>query len=373
MTSEILKDVCRRVTGYAEYTCEFDNKDYNKGRLAILQYKGRVNFISFSDNNASGRNSSFQSFPTAIVRYYQEKNKNKRIFFYFLPTSGNYKTSYFNFMYRLMKTAGVDFLNEKEFLKNSIFPFSTVEDIIASRNLNKIKNKSNNSTYLTRNSENAIQIYGKTYGANKKETTLLCIAISRIADMPVELYQICEQNLSILPKPDLDTIEKLGNIKMITTNLTLERKQFEQEDSIRSITYIYNLFSKLGDKKCAFCDCDTPRLIHGAHIWPVKDIKKEHNLSQQEKVEHAIDGNNGIWLCPNHHKEFDLNLIMISKDGKLKIKSDLKENVKKHILDTIIRSQLPGFIINSQFIEYITKRNKSIDESQYRFLDSKPN
>lgn len=365
MTSEILKDICRRVTGHLEYTCEFDDKDYNKGRLAILLYQGRVNFISFSDNNASGRNSSFQSFPTTIVRYYQEKNKDKRIFFYFLPTSGNYETPYFSFMYRLMKTAGVEFLNAREFLRNSISPFSTIEDIIASRKINKIKNKSNNSTYLTRNSDNIIQIYGKTYGANKKETTLFCIAISRIADIPIELYQICEKNLTILPKPDLEVIGSLGNIKIIPTNLTLERKQFEREDSIRSITYIYNLLSKLGDKKCAFCDCDTARLIHGAHIWSVEDIKKEHNLSQQEKLKRAIDGNNGIWLCPNHHKLFDLNTIMISKDGKLKIKSDLKENVKKYILKVTTRSQLQNNVLNPQFIEYVIKRNKFLKESQY--------
>jgi hypothetical protein len=356
------------VTGCTEYTCEFDGKDYNKGRLAILLYNGRVNFISFSDNNASGRNSSFQSFPTAIVRYYQEKNKDKKIFFYFLPTSGNYTTPYFNFMYRLMKTAGVEFLNEKEFLKNSIFPFSAVEDIIVNRNMNKIKNKSNNSTYLTRNSDNIIQIYGKTYGANKKESTLLCIAISRIADTSVELYQICEQNLSILPKPDLEVIERLGNIKIITTNLTLERKEFEHNDSIRSIIYIYNLLSKLGDKSCAFCDCGNPRLIHGAHIWSVEDIKKESNLNQKEKLKHAIDGDNGIWLCPNHHKMFDLNLLMISIEGKLKIKSDLKEDLKKYIAQITTRNQLSKEILTQKFIEYLEKRNSSIQESQYHLL-----
>lgn len=357
------------MTGCAEYTCDFDDTGYNKGRLAVLLYEGRINFISFSDNNASGRNSSFQSFPTAIVRYYQEENKDKKIFFYFLPTSGNYETPYFNFMYRLMKTAGVAFLNEKEFLKSQISPFSTIEDIIASRKINKIKNRSNNSTYLTRNSDNTIQIYGKTYGANKKETTIFCIAISKIADTSIELYQICEKNLTILPKPDLEVIGNLGNIKIIRTNLTLERKQFEQENSIRSITYIYNLLSKLGDKKCVFCDCDTPRLIIGAHIWPVEKIKKEHSISQQEKLKHAINGDNGIWLCPNHHKVFDLNFILISEDGKLKIKSDLSKKIKEDIINTITRSQLPKEIVTPKFIEYIKRRNNNLIETQYHLLE----
>ena len=50
LTPEILKDVCERVTGSADYTCEFDDTGYNKGRLAIIEYKGRTNFISFSED-----------------------------------------------------------------------------------------------------------------------------------------------------------------------------------------------------------------------------------------------------------------------------------------------------------------------------------
>ena len=169
--------------------------------MATIEYGGTITYVSFSESKIRSRNSSFQSFPTALVRYYQEANNNKRICFYFLPSSGNFETGYFIFMYRLMKTAGVEFLNEDEHLTNRISPFTTVEDIINNRNLNRERNRSNNSTFLTQSSDNKIQLYGKTYGANKYETTLLCIALSEITTTQIELYQICEQDLKILPAP----------------------------------------------------------------------------------------------------------------------------------------------------------------------------
>ncbi len=367
LTTKILKDVCKRITGHSEYTCEFDNTGYNKGRLATLKYKGKINFISFSENKASGRNSSFQSFPTAIVRYYEERNPKKKLFFYFLPTSGNYETPYFTFMYRLIKTAGAEFLNE-EFLTKPIYPFATVEDIIASRDVNKGRNRSNNSTFLTRNSDDSIQIYGKTYGANKKETTILCIALSRITDATINLHQISEKSLSILPKPDLAVIQKLGNIKTYITNQTMERREFEQDDSLRSITYIFNLFVKFGDKKCAFCKCDIPQLVQGAHIWPVAKIKKEPNMSPQKKLKHAINGDNGIWLCQNHHKMLDLDLLKIAQDGKLKVKSGLKKKSVQYIKGMTPITELPKEIVTPNFVEYLEKRNEHLQDSNYCLL-----
>lgn len=375
LTDIILKDVCKKITGHTEYTCEFDNTGYNKGRLAVLKYKGVINFISFSENKASfsenkafGRNSSFQSFPTAMVRYYEEKSPKKRIFFYFLPTSGNYETPYFNFMYRLIKTAGAEFLNEKEFLKKPIYPFTTVEDIITNRDVNKGRNRSNNSTFLTRNSDNSVHLYGKTYGANKKETTILCIALSKITDATITLHQISEKNLSILPQPDLAVIKKLGNIETLKTNMTMERREFEQDNSLRSITYTFNLFVKTGNKKCAFCRCDIPQLIQGAHIWTVAEIKKEHGMSIREKIEHAISGENGIWLCQNHHKMLDLNLLKISLDGKLNVISDLEEKSMQYIKNITSITKLPKEIITLTFVKYLKKRNELLEDSIYCLL-----
>ncbi|WP_332912107.1 hypothetical protein [Algoriphagus boritolerans] len=130
----------------------------------------------------------------------------------------------------------------------SINPFNSVSDIIVQRDFNRGKNKGNASSYVTIDENGILQIFGKTYGANKYETTLLCLAIYAISSQPMELYEIQEKELIKLPKDARNVILSLG-IKVITSNLILEREEFENNDSLRSPTYIYNLLEKLGDKK----------------------------------------------------------------------------------------------------------------------------
>lgn len=356
LTPKILKEVCELVTGCTKYTCDFVDEGYNKGRLATIEYSGTTTHVSFSETGKiKGRNYFFQSLTTALVRHYLDTKANKRICFYFLPFSGNAETRYFMFMYRLMATAGVEFLNADNFLKQKICPFTTVDDITATRDVSKSSNKSNNSTYLTRSSKGITQIYGKTYGANKKETTLLCIAVSHLAPQ-VELYEICEQELSELPKPDLEAIHNLDNVKIIPTDSTMERNEFEKRDSLRSPRFIYNLLNKLGPKKCALCGCEIPELVEGAHIWNVADIKRAPDLSMEKRIECATDGDNGIWLCENHHKMLDEDLLKINLFGIINCKPSLEEKSKNYIINTTPITQLTSTIFTTGFATYLQNR-----------------
>lgn len=368
LPKKILKDVCERITGRTDYSVQFVD-DVNDGRLATLEYKDTINYISFSESNTvQGRNYFFQSFPTALVKFHQEANHNKKIFFYFLAFDGKIETSYFTFMYRLMKTAGTNFLNEDEHLAKPIVPFNSVADIIAQRDLNRGKNRGNLSTYVTTDEDNTLQIFGKTYGANKYETTLLCLAIHEITDNPIELYEIQEGNLRKLPKDARDVIIKLG-ITVITSDLIIERdKEAYENDSLRSPTYILNLLKKLGDKKCSLCDCEIPQIIHGAHIYPVATIKKVTNINQDKKLRLAIDGDNGVWLCNNHHKLFDLNILYIASDGRLKQKRKIELKHEDYIKGITTDRQLHTDILTPTFIDYLDKRNKNLDAKEYSFV-----
>jgi hypothetical protein len=369
LTPTILEDVCLRVTGQSNYTVAFDNSGYNKGRLAIIEFQGAISYVSFSEAEIRARNSSFQSFPSALVSYHKEQNPNKRICFYFLPSTGNIETAYFIFMYRLMKTARTEFLNETDYLTTPIAPFSTVEDIIVHKDSIRGRNRGNISTYLTRNSEGTLQIYGKTYGANKYETTLLCLAISEITTSNTELYEIQEGNLRKLPRSAREVIDAIDKITIITSDLMLERKEYEDNDSLRSPTFTYNLLEKLGNKKCALCECEIPQLIQSAHIWPVDSIKRTNNINQEQKLQSALDGDNGIWLCNNHHKLFDINLLLINKDGRIKYKSNIRQTDGNYIRDVTINYQIRQEILTSNFIQYLEKRNSLINERDYSFIE----
>lgn len=357
LTPEILSDVCKLVTGQVEYTYDFVD-EVNVGRLATIEYRETITYVSFSETgDIRGRNSSFQSFPSALVRYYKDPKPSKRICFYFLPSPGHFETSYFIFMYRLMVTSGVELLNADKFLTQDIHPFNAIDDVIAARNNNKTRNSGNSPTYLTRSSSSVAQIYGKTYGANKKETTLLCIALSHIETrIQIELYQILEQTLSVLPKPDLEVIQSLGKVKVIPTDLTMEEKEFDKNNSLRSPRFIYNLLDKLGPKKCALCGCEIPELIDGAHIWTVADIKRVPDLSIEEKIEFATDGDNGIWLCENHHKMLDEDLLKITLAGLIEYKPNLEEKSKEYIRNTTPITQFAPVILTQRFVGYLQKR-----------------
>lgn len=371
VTPKVLKDVCFKITGRSDFDYKyvdnsFHNEEigatYNKGRLAILYYNNNICYITFSEVNVRGRNSSIQSVPTAFNLFYSNNKDNKSLYYYFLGTNGNLETFYHKFIYRLMKTVGFKFVNE-EILNDNIQPFTSIPDLMLSRRINSGRNQSNNPTYITKSSSKNIDLYGKTYGASKYETSLLCYAISKIAqnnNALITLYQVAEGNLQVLPQSSLDVIHNMGNIRIIQSNQQLERIAFCDNDSLRSPKYIYNLFERIGEKRCALCGCEIPEIIQGAHILPVATIKK-YNMSFEEKLAHATSGHNGLWLCENHHKLFDENIINISNDGEVLISSNLNENDKAFLSNITTKSRISPKIMSKSFVRYLQQRNSVVN------------
>ena len=335
VTTEVLSDVCYRITGQTDFTYEYvDNeyqdmfleKSYNKGRIAIMQYKDVVSYISFSELEIGGRNSSVQSVPTAFNLYYSNPYLKKRLYYYFLNVSGNAETDYQILIYRLMSTIGFEFLNANGNLLRRIQRFNSVEDIMFNRRINAGRNKSNNSTFITKGHAGEIEIYGKTYGANKYETSLICYALASLwqPGQRIKLYEVLEGDLKELPETSLNIIRKMGVIDIVPTDMTLEKRIYEgKENRLRSPRYTYNLFNKLGNKHCALCNCEIPELIQGAHILPVAAIRKMNYISFEQRLELALDGDNGLWLCENHHKMFDEGMLSFDKYGALLFRNDI--------------------------------------------------
>jgi len=356
LTPDILSDVCERITGTTEYTYEFDDTGYNKGRMAKLVYKGKVSYISFSDHKVYGRNQSFQSVPTALMSYYEDENPNKQMFFYFLPSSGEYETEYHYFMYRIMLTTGIEFINQNAYLEQPIDPFISVDDIISTRMINKGRNKSNNSSYVTKSKNHIVQIYGKTYGASKYETALICIALSNITQNHIELYQIRERNLDEIPARIANYLRSLGNISIYKTDIRMERNEFERTDDLRSPRYIFNLLAIHGPKKCVLCGCEIPELVQGTHIWPVSAIKHEPGLTLDEKIAYATDGSNGLWMCENHHKLFDEDILKIETTGYIIHSSDMASENASFIKWSTPNMRLLPYILTDSFLMYLEMR-----------------
>ena len=371
VTPEVLEDVCFRITGQNKFTYEYvDNeyqdefleKSYNKGRIAIMQYDDTVCYVSFSELEIGGRNSSVQSVPTAYNMFYSNPYPKKRLFYYFLNVSGNAETDYQILIYRLMNTIGFEFLNASNELMYRIKAFTSVEDIIFNRKINSGRNRSNNSTFITKGSNGEIEIYGKTYGANKYETSMFCYSLSKLwqPGQIIKLYEVLEGDLKELPLASLNVIRQMGVIDIIPTDMTLEKRIFNNNNSLRSPRYTLNLFNKLGNKHCALCNCEIPELIQGAHILPVAAIKRMYTLSIEERLELALDGENGLWLCENHHKMFDEGMISFEENGQLIIRNDLDQRHLKFIDEATKYKVLPSQFLTDKFLWYLNQRNSII-------------
>lgn len=363
LTDAILTDICQKVTGQNKYRIVKDKSTYNKGRLVYVEYEGVIYYISLSEVSIEGRNSSLQSVPSAINLFYADTRLNKQLCYYFMPHNGNAFTDYHLFIYKLLMTAGVRFLNIQQYYHQPITAYNNVDDLIIDRRDNQGGNSSNNSSYVSKSSD-AIQIYAKTFGASKYESTLMAIAISHIADRPVELYNICEQDLKKLPQASINTIESLGNISLYYTTLFLDKHQPADESErakLRSASYLYNLYNRIGYKRCALCNCEISEIIQGAHIWGVSQISHSNNLSDEEKFAHAINGNNGLWLCQNHHKLFDSNIIMIDDNGHIRIKDGLVAKDMAFIRSVTFKTSIDEAILTDDFRWYISKRNEELD------------
>lgn len=371
VTEKVLRDVCRRITGETDFTFdyvdnhyqdEFLGPTYNKGRIAILQHLDAVYYISFSEPIIAGRNSSIQSVPTAYNLFYSNPYPEKKLCYYFLNSSGNAETDYQLLIYRLMRTIGFKFLNADDALLKKIPPFHSIEDIIFNRRLNTGKNRSNNSTFITKGESGDVEVYGKTYGANKYETSLFCYALAALCQpgQKMKLYEVLEGDLKELPASSLDVIREMGVMEVIPSDLKLEKKIFKKYNSLRSPRYIYNLSGKLGNKHCALCDCEIPELIQGAHIWPVSEIKKTPTMTFDEKLECALDGENGLWLCENHHKMFDSGLFTFDEDGHVVFDSGIDKRHKNYINAITTKKELPEAFLTGRFIKYLRRRNKTV-------------
>lgn len=360
LTMEVLKDICEKTTGQTEFIVKEDTSTYNKGRLVIVDYDGQRSYVTLSETKFEGRNSSIQSVPTALNIYLQDNYSNKQLCYYFLEHSGNAFTDYHLFMYRLMITAGIHFINASKYSNIFITPFHTVDDLIYAKRLLRLSNKSNNSSFITKTST-GVQIYAKVYGASKYESTLLAFATSRVARKTIDLFNVREQDLQRLPKSSLNTLSSL-NIRFHDTPLyfDIHHKNEAQTENLRSSAYIYNLLNRIGDKQCALCGCPVQEIVQDAHIWNVADIRKS-NLNDSEKFKAATSGNNGLWLCQNHHKLFDANLIMIDLSGVVRISSSLDENDKVFIRNITPKTHIEKSVFSFEFLQYLGLRNASID------------
>ncbi len=340
MTDNEIKDICQLSFGTQEFIKEAEDRGHNTGQyIKLYDNNQNVKYICLSRNDLQSRNSFIlQNFPSAYQHYLEDTSNNKT-FEYYIRYFGQNHPPYVIFAYKVLLTIGINILNldrvvpsdRVDYLDHRT-PFIDFKQMRKARIDLQQRNSGNTST-LFEETDNEISVYGKTYGANGRETTAICLALKNLVDLPIKVYNVNEtdpQHLADVDPANRYILDYYG------ISIDDGRMDFEPSDEPGVAKrdqkrYHYNLLQKFKEKKCYLCGCDIENLIIGSHIHRVTDITHS-NLPEAEKQAQIIDGDNGFWLCANHDKLFEWGLIYFDGDT-LKIRNNVSEYQKKYIYE----------------------------------------
>ena len=317
VTDDLMKLLSKRILGKSvSFEIEYI-EERNVGNYIIFEHQKHKNYIILlnyknAHGKSEGRNSFVQSIPTAYLDYLSDTSFSKSIYFYDVHYSKQRYSSYIEAFLRLAVTIGIKSLNN-----NQLDPFTSLDELIEFRNNNKSRSKQNNPSYIER-TQSGLNIFGKVFGANSKDTEMICHAINYFYAGKITLYQIKENKSTKLSSKFLAYLESTDKFiiedDVYTFSDILAKRESNETINLRNPRFINNLFEHYGDKKCALCDCNIHQVIDGAHIFPIEAIK-DLNITDQQKLDLATNPRNGIWLCKNHHKLFDSHMIYLYTNG----------------------------------------------------------
>lgn len=203
-------------------------------------------------------------------------------------------------------------------------------------------------------------------------------SIAEELSQPVkEIFDLAQLNI------EYTTNEEFMDEKRKADNTYLRYKQLNE---IRNQPLFRNNIRKKGiPTECAICGEDDVNLLDAAHLWEVNQIKdvslsevnefiRINNLRDiielssefsgeffYKKYFLANSGDNGVWLCKNHHKQFDLNYYCFDSEyGKVILKFDnpetalkFNEDLKKdRLAEEILTPLTQAFLSKRQLVFY---------------------
>lgn len=341
LSNDMLDDIANLSIGMTNYEIVEDERGYNTGQYIKLQNNDEIKYICLSGEDSTASRNSFilQNFPTAYQHFLMDESENKK-FEYYIRDTKNYHPAYTIFAYKVLLTAKIKILNLNRVIPSTNVdyldhrtPFLDFKQMRKFRLGSQQRNSSNSST-LFEETDEEISVYGKSYGANGRETTAICLALRELVDLPIKVYNVNETDPAHLASVDPANkyIFDYYGIEVDSESIDFESTDVNVIAKRNSKKYHYNLLQKFQEKKCYLCGCDMENLIIGSHIHRVTDILHS-NLPENEKQRMIVDGDNGFWLCANHDKMFEHGLIYFN-DDEMKIKEELSAEQKEYIIES---------------------------------------
>lgn len=397
-----------------EYSIEFEDRKY--GQYFILENDNDKKWITISadytisEGDGGSTNAYFvQSIPMALRALFEDNTpKNKKAELYLKGTSHPRATTEGQILYyRVARTIGIKILNANELnrvgkniQKEIEKKFKTVEEWQTERLKMQNRNTSNKSSYILEENDSYI-FYGKTFGANGRESIFILHMLSMLAReerKKIYLYEVADNGATAFEtsmndddKRFRNMLESFGIIYYIDSVDYVENEEVgkllneKDKDARHQAEFMRNLLIKFNAernengeikrnkkgspiiidtlKRCYLCECTIQRAIIASHIQRVTDINKL-NIPFEEKRKKAVDANNGFWLCANHDKMFEYGIITFDeKTGLLQMDlENLDEFQKKYINEITKKANIDEIHFTDGLKEYLRIHNDRIKE-----------
>lgn len=321
--------------------------------------------------------------------------------------------------FKVLNIADVDFSDYEEKCKSKInkqaLKFSSFNKYLRDIAYISGKNRGNDPSYLQCDEREIVDADGqlsyttdrytytfKSLSAQQYDSLLRCWCLKVLADqesLEIE-FKLGRQYFDFdneerkvaekLSKP-VEKIFQLAdlNIEYITNDQFMDEKRksdntylrYKEDSKIRNQVLFRNNIRRKGiPTECVICgECDTG-LLDAAHLWEVNQIKassikeinsfiKENCLNDSisssseysgdafyKKYYLANSGDNGVWLCKNHHKMFDLDYYYFDPDfGNVTLEFPSQESASK-FKDELKQTNLNEDIMTPLTKAFLSKR-----------------
>ena len=414
------KVIKKSIGNISKYKIDFE--DRKDGQYFIIEDVNEIKWVLMSadytinDGDGGSTNAYFvQAIPMAMRAMYEyETNKMKKLELYLNGASHNRVTTKTQEMYyRMAYTIGINILNKEELFKsetniqdNIQKEIKSVEEWINIRSVSQERNNSNKSSYLIEDEKSYI-FYGKTFGANGRESIFILYLLAKLAkneNKKIYLYEVNDNGSSAIESSMRDEdkrfkkmLEHMGIIYYIDSVDYVENDNQEKilnekdKDARHQAEFMRNLIIKFNAerdengriitnrkgnpiikealKKCYLCDCNIQKTIIASHIQRVTDINKL-NISFEEKRKKATDADNGFWLCANHDKMFEYGIIIFDeKTGLLKMNLDNLNQEQINYIENVTKNTKVSMVhFTKQLKEYLKIHNDRIKMENNNYI-----
>lgn len=195
-----------------------------------------------------------------------------------------------------------------------------------------------------------------------------------------------------LTGPILKTFSNAGIvIDYVTNDEFLHERDMEEsaylsckkrKDPRNQSLFRNNIRKKGVPTRCVVCGNDNPSILKAAHLWEVSSIKNAtadtiNNFLRINNLYELIDqtslhknelffkkycltnsGDNGVWLCANHHDLFDKNYFCFESEmGTIVLHFEDEYQATNFLKDTVQNCGIPESILTNATKAFLVQRN----------------